>query len=114
MAVLNEGKKLASLNISNIVLILKISYKMNLVNFRPISLYIVLYKVVANMVANQFHKVLEDYIDGAQSVFVPRRLISDNVLLAYEILHSFHKKRLGNKGFMTLKLDMSKAYDRVE
>lgn len=41
------------------------------------------------------------------------RLISDNILLAYEIMHTFHKKCLGKKGFMALKLNMSKVYDRV-
>ncbi|KAA3490116.1 reverse transcriptase [Gossypium australe] len=53
-------------------------------------------------------------IDQAQSVFVPGRLISDNILIAYEILHTFRQKRTEKKGYMAVKLDKSKEYDRVE
>ena len=40
--------------------------------------------------------------------------ISNNILVAFETLHHLKNKRKGKTGFMTLKLDMSKAYDRVE
>ena len=42
------------------------------------------------------------------------RLISDNIMVAFETLHYMRNHSLGNTGYMALKLDMWKAYDRVE
>jgi len=42
------------------------------------------------------------------------RLITDNVLVVYEIMHFLKQKRGGSDSFMAAKLDMSKAFDRVE
>ena len=41
-------------------------------------------------------------------------LISDNILVAFETLHHLKNKRQRKTRFMALKLDMSKACDRVE
>ncbi|CAL8992382.1 unnamed protein product [Prunus brigantina] len=40
--------------------------------------------------------------------------ISDNSILAFEIMHFMHRKIKWRKGVMTLKLNMSKVYDWVE
>lgn len=81
---------------------------------RPISSCNVVYKVVSKVLSNRLRQVLPDIITPNQSSFVPGRLISDNILIAYEITHYLLNKREGNLGYAAIKLDMSKAYDRVE
>jgi hypothetical protein len=49
-----------------------------------------------------------------ESTFSPGRLISNNILVAYEILHYMQTRLWGKEGYMVLKLDMFKTYDRVE
>lgn len=114
MGILNKkGKDLESENAIDIDLIpkiLKILNPTNLVNFRPISLFFVLYKLVAKVLANRLQGAIGRCIDNAQSAFFLGRLIFDNVLLAYELLHTFRKNRTRKKRDMVVKLDMRKAY----
>ena len=66
------------------------------------------------MVVNWLKKILSHVIDDSQSVFLSSRLVTANVLMAFETLHYLKRKIQGKLGFMALNLDMSKAYDRVE
>lgn len=58
--------------------------------------------------------LLDSCIHENQGAFIPGRQISDNVLVAYKVLHMLKNKKGGRMGNFTLKLDMSKAYDRIE
>jgi hypothetical protein len=114
MSVLNGGDLPSGWNDTTIVLIPKVKNHARLKDLRPICLCNVLYKIIYKVLANRLRGLLDEIISLNQSAFVPRRLITDNVLLAYEMTHFLYNKRKGKEGYMALKLDMSKSYDRVE
>lgn len=57
---------------------------------------------------------LSEIISPTQSVFVPRRMITNNILVTYECFHTIKKKRGGREGLCAIKLDMHKVCDWVE
>ncbi|XP_071939954.1 uncharacterized protein [Coffea arabica] len=110
----HSGCLLKTVNETIISLIPKIDSPTSVLHYRPISLCNVLYKIISKIIANRLKHVLQHYISNSQSAFIPGRQILDNVVVAHEILHFLKNKRKGSTGYMAIKLDMSKAYDRVE
>ncbi|XP_074346913.1 uncharacterized protein LOC141685724 [Apium graveolens] len=110
----SSGRLMEELNNTNIVLIPKKKCPIVVGYLRPISLCNVLVKIVTKVIANRLKGVLDKVISENQSAFLSGRLISDNVMIAYEVMHMLKRKRRGRDSYMALKLDMSKAYDRIE
>jgi hypothetical protein len=114
LGVLNGGPMPEGWNDTTIVLIPKVKNPSQVKDLRPISLCNVLYKLVSKVLANQLKQILPEIISPTQSAFVLGRLITDNILLAYEFSHYMRTRRKGSRGCTAVKLDMSKSYDRVE
>ena len=114
LSCLNSRSILRSINHTFITLIPKVHNPERVSNFRPISLCNVIYKIISKAIANRLKPMLNSIISETQSVFIANRLITDNILIAFESLHHMKTSCIGKKGFMAMKLDMSKAYDRVE
>ena len=111
---LNSGTLPYPVNHTFITLIPKKKNPSSVSEYRPISLCNVLYKIFSKVLANMLKKHLNSVITEHQSALAKGRLITDNILIAFEILHCMKNYNSGINGFMTLKLDMSKVYDRVE
>lgn len=63
LSILHDGKTLDLANNTDIVLIPKLPNPSNIVNFRPISLCSVIYKIVAKTIANRIQGVMDKCID---------------------------------------------------
>ncbi|KAK3228647.1 hypothetical protein Dsin_000528 [Dipteronia sinensis] len=113
MNILNHGATVEGMNNTVICLIPKNQKLETMADFRPISLCNVIYKIIAKVITNRFRHALGGIISENQCAFIPGHLISDNTIVGFECIHRL-KRRERKKGSMAIKLDMSKAFDRVE
>ena len=82
-------------------------------NFQPIALCNAAFKVISKLLARRLGPLLEKLISLTQSAFVPNRNITNNTIINHKIVHFMNTKK-GRVGFMALKIDMAKAYNRVD
>jgi hypothetical protein len=97
LAFLNDGIFQDEINHIYIALIPKVKTQTFITEFHPISLCNVIYKLIAKVLANRMKKVLPTIISPSQSAFIPGRLITDNILVAFEALHTMDVKLKGKK-----------------
>ncbi|XP_058195012.1 uncharacterized protein LOC131311532 [Rhododendron vialii] len=81
---------------------------------KPIAPCNFILKIITKILANRLKSILRGIITPNQSAFVPGRLIQDNIIVAHEAFHHLRRKKNGYGGYMAVKLDFNKAYDRVE
>ena len=84
---LNNCKIPLEINSTYITLIPKVKSPELITDFRPISLCNVVYKIVSKVLANRLRAILPSIISENQSAFQARRVITDNILMAFETLH---------------------------
>ena len=97
---LNKCKIPAVINHTNITFIPKVKSPENIIEFRPISLCNVVYKLVSKVLANRLKMVLPAVVSENQSAFQAGRVITDNVLMAFETLHYMKNHQFGQVGFL--------------
>ena len=79
-------------------------------DYRPISCYKIIYIIISNVIALRIKPILSEIISEEQFGFLYNRQIHDLVSLAQEAVHNIKNEK---QTAFALKLDLSKAYDRV-
>lgn len=101
------------MNHSMICLIPKQHAPENLSQFRPICLSNVVIKIITKVIANQMKPLMGDLISMNQASFIPGRDTTNNILMVQEMIHTLRRKK-GKKGNLVAKIDLEKAYDKVD
>ena len=101
----------SSLNSTFITLIPKKDKPRTFADFRPISLCNLLYKLIAKVIAGRLKPFLDSGISHEQFGFLKDRQITEPIGIVQEVLYSV---KIKNSCSFVLKLDLSKAFDRVD
>lgn len=109
--IFHTEKLLKQVNATAIVLVPKVQHSSRISEYRPISCCNLLYKCIANILANRLKICLLSLISWNQSTFIQGRRIIDNILLAYEVVQSYHKPLV--KARCAIKIDLMRAFDSV-
>ncbi|KAL0319981.1 UNVERIFIED_CONTAM: hypothetical protein Sradi_5259600 [Sesamum radiatum] len=108
----HTGKLLKQVNATVLSLIPKVASPNIISEFRPITCYNVLYKVITKIIVRRMHGVMDKIVSPVQNAFVPGRHISSNILQAQELFFGYNHQNLQPR--CALIVDLRKAYDTLE
>ena len=94
-----------------VTLIYKKNEKEFLKNYRPISLMTTDYKILAFVLSNRLHKVLNEIVSTDQNAYIKNRYIGYNLRLLQDIIEMYKES---NEINILAFLDYEKAFDTVE
>ncbi|XP_050217541.1 uncharacterized protein LOC126668378 [Mercurialis annua] len=106
----SNGRMHKHTNSTSITLIPKVPDPKIIGDYRPIACCNVIYKGISKVLARRLSRVIGKIVNPCQSAFVPGRCISDNIVLAHEIVRNYHR---GKDNACAIKVDIQKAYDTV-
>lgn len=74
-----------------LVIIPKVEDPINIIQFCPISLCNVAYKIIPKVIANRVKVALDTLVSPFRTSFIPGCHSTDNVIVCQEIIHSISK-----------------------
>lgn len=96
-----------------ICLVPKVKNPEHLKLFRTISLGNTSYKIVTKIIASRLSSCLQNLINPVKAAFLPGSRAADNIVVVQEALNS-DRNSLLKEGCMVIKIDLEKAFDRLE
>lgn len=111
----NNNQLPPSLNSTNIALIPKGDDHKTMNDQKPITLCNGVYnKLLVKVLANRLKNILYKCISNNQSTFVSGLSINDNAMIPIEVVHRMKVNKRSRDKTVALKLDISKAYNRID
>ncbi|WOL04983.1 hypothetical protein Cni_G13706 [Canna indica] len=105
---------LKSINHTHIAMISKVKSPQEMTDIRPITLSNFTYNIFSKILVHRVQPIMDLLISDNQSAFIKNRRIFDNIPLSHELNHYLQSKQYSRSHEMAVKLDMSKAFDRLE
>ncbi|KAL0445014.1 UNVERIFIED_CONTAM: LINE-1 retrotransposable element O protein [Sesamum latifolium] len=106
------GRLLKQLNTTLLCLIPKVEMSHGVGDFRPIACCNVFYKIITKILVARMSAYMGKLVSNNQNAFVPRRCISENIMIAQELFTGYNQRRFPPS--CALKVDLKKAFDSVE
>lgn len=114
LAFFEHGDLPLDLNETLVTLIPKIPHPEAIQQFRPISCVSFIYKVISKIFVARLKSDMANLISPMQSGFIQGRQIQDNLIIVQEAFHAIKKPGPIGRNHVIVKLDINKAYDRME